>query len=106
MLGSLLSGTDESPGIVVEDPATRQKVKLYRGMTSPEAVADGTSGDRLAEALAIPAEGQTVRVPHVGSVVQVLSRLAGHLRSAVSYAGETSLAVPLSEAARRESFER
>jgi len=40
MLGSLLAGTVESPGMVVEDPATRQKVKLYRGMTSPEAVAD------------------------------------------------------------------
>ena len=37
MLGNMLSGTDESPGIVVEDPATGQKVKLYRGMTSPEA---------------------------------------------------------------------
>ena len=39
MLGSMLSGTDEAPGMVVEDPATRQKMKLYRGMTSPEAVA-------------------------------------------------------------------
>ncbi len=120
MLGSLLSGTDESPGIVVEDPATRQKVKLYRGMTSPEAVADGSAGDRLAEALATPAEGQTVRVPYVGSVVDILSRIAGHLRSAVSYAGETTLAaaqrkiasdparylIPLSAAARLESFER
>ena len=41
MLGSLLSGTDEAPGMIVEDPATRQKMKLYRGMTSPEAVTDG-----------------------------------------------------------------
>lgn len=124
MLGSFLSGTAESPGIVVEDPATRQKVKLYRGMTSPEAVADGTGGDgmdaALAEALATPAEGQTVRVPYVGSVVDILSRLSGHLRSAVSYAGEASLSaahqriaaeperylVPLSAAARKESFDR
>ncbi len=120
MLGSLLSGTDESPGIVVEDPATRQKVKLYRGMTSPEAVADGATTDGLAEALSTPAEGQTVRMPYVGSVVDILARLAGHLRSAVSYAGEATLAgahrkiaadperylVPLSAAAREESFDR
>lgn len=120
MLGSLLSGTDESPGIVVDDPATRQKVKLYRGMTSPEAVVDGSTDDGMADALATPAEGQTVRVPYVGSVVDVLSRIGGHLRSAVSYAGETNLAaahrkiaaaperylIPLSAAARAESFER
>jgi IMP dehydrogenase len=120
MLGSLLSGTDEAPGMLVEDPATRQKMKLYRGMTSPEAVADGAEGDELAEALRTPAEGQSVRVPYVGSVVGILARVRGHLQSAVSYAGEQSLGsahekiardparylVPLSEAARRESFVR
>jgi IMP dehydrogenase len=120
MLGSLLSGTDEAPGIVVEDPATHQKMKLYRGMTSPEAVADAAEGDELAEALRTPAEGQSVRVPYVGSVVSILSRLRGHLQSAVSYAGERSLRaahekiardpgrylVPLSEASRRESYVR
>ena len=120
MLGSLLSGTDESPGIVVGDPATQQKMKLYRGMTSPEAVVDGTAEAGVVEALSTPAEGQTVRVPYVGSVVDVLARIAGHLRSAVSYAGERSLAathakiasdperylIPLSAASRAESFER
>jgi len=120
MLGSLLSGTDEAPGMLVEDPATRQKMKLYRGMTSPEAVADGAEADELAEALRTPAEGQSVRVPYVGSVVGILARVRGHLQSAVSYAGETSLAaahekiarepgrflIPLSEASRRESFVR
>jgi IMP dehydrogenase len=120
MLGSLLSGTDETPGLVVEDPATRQKVKLYRGMTSPEAVADGATADRLEEALATPAEGQSMKVPYVGSVISVLDRIRGHLQSAVSYAGETDLRgaqrkiaaeperylIPLSEAARRESFVR
>ena len=38
MLGSALSGTDESPGHVIEDPATHSKRKIYRGMTSPQAV--------------------------------------------------------------------
>ena len=120
MLGSLLSGTDEAPGMIVEDPATRQKMKLYRGMTSPEAVADGSEADELAEALRTPAEGQSVRVPYVGSVVGILTRIRGHLQSAVSYAGEATLAaahakiardparflIPLSEASRRESFVR
>src|SRR5204862_5439630 len=92
MLGSLLSGTDESPGMIVEDPATRQKVKLYRGMTSPEAVADAALDEQeAAEALRTPAEGQSVRIPYVGSVVNILSRLRGHLQSAVSYAGEDTL---------------
>jgi IMP dehydrogenase len=122
MLGSALSGTDEAPGLVVEDPATGQKMKLYRGMTSPEAVVDGTAagGAALADALRTPAEGQTVRVPYVGSVVSILERIRGHLQSAVSYAGEEDLRsaqrkiaadperflIPLSEAARRESFIR
>jgi IMP dehydrogenase len=121
MLGSMLAGTDESPGIVVEDPATRQKVKLYRGMTSPEAVVDGAESEgEIAEALRTPAEGQSVRVPHVGSVVGILARLRGHLQSAVSYAGESDLAsahrkiaedpgrylIPLSAASWRESFVR
>ena len=79
--------------MVVEDPATRQKMKLYRGMTSPEAVADGSEdGEQVAEALRTPAEGQSVRVPYVGSVVGILARVRGHLQSAVSYAGETTLA--------------
>jgi hypothetical protein len=56
----------------------------------------------------------------VGSVVGILHRVRGHLRSAVSYAGERDLAsahakiaakpadflIPLSEASRRESFVR
>ena len=61
-----------------------------------------------------------MRVPYVGSVVGILSRIRGHLQSAVSYAGESTLReahsriarepeaylIPLSEASRRESFVR
>jgi len=122
MLGSMLAGTDESPGTVIEDPATRQKHKIYRGMTSPQAVFqalyDGNDGED--SPFETPAEGQEMEVPYKGSVVDVLHRIRGHLRSAVSYAGTDSLAavrsetvknpvphlVPLSAAARRESFER
>jgi IMP dehydrogenase len=124
MLGSALSGTDESPGHVIEDPATHTKRKIYRGMTSPQAVFEAHYDDQNGEfdesALDTPAEGQEIQVPYRGSVVDILHRIRGHLRSAVSYAGEESLAnarekilpdpleylIPLSNAARRESYER
>lgn len=124
MLGSALSGTDEAPGRVIEDPATRQKKKIYRGMTSPEAVFaslyDAEGEDGAPETLDTPAEGQEIQVPYTGSVTDILHRIRGHLRSAVSYAGEQTLRaararivseperflIPLSEAARRESYER
>jgi IMP dehydrogenase len=124
MLGSLLSGTDEAPGTVIEDPATREKLKIYRGMTSPQAVLealyDTSNAEGVEAALETPPEGQEIRVPYQGSVRAVLHRIRGHLRSAVSYAGGDQLAhvraqvledpmrylVPLSEASRRESYER
>jgi IMP dehydrogenase len=124
MLGSLLAGTDEAPGIVVEDPATGHKTKIYRGMTSPQAVFqalyDAEEQTELSEALETPAEGQQTQVAYRGSVVDLLHRIRGHLQSAVSYAGGQALAevrqriardplrylIPLSEAARRESYDR
>lgn len=124
MLGSLLAGTDEAPGTVIEDPATRQKHKIYRGMTSPQAVFqalyDESSAEDIDEAFETPAEGQEIEVPYKGSVLDVLHRIRGHLRSAVSYAGGASLKavrdevvpdpirhlIPLFAAARRESYER
>jgi IMP dehydrogenase len=124
MLGSALSGTDEAPGRVIEDPATHERRKIYRGMTSPQAVFealyDDASAGGLDRALEIPAEGQEVQVPYRGGVREVLHRVRGHLRSAVSYAGEVCLGearqkilaaperflVPLSDGARRESYER
>jgi IMP dehydrogenase len=124
MLGGMLSGTDEAPGQVIIDPATGQKKKIYRGMTSPEAVLHTLTEADDAEAarsmLATPAEGQEIQVPYKGSVIDILQRIRGHLASSVSYAGESSLRmlrekivpkateylIPLSEAAYRESFIR
>lgn len=124
MLGGMLSGTDEAPGHVIIDPVTGQKKKLYRGMTSPEAVLealyDAERSDSPEEALATPPEGQEMQVPYKGSVIDVLRRIRGHLASSVSYAGEQSLRearakvvedplrflIPLSEGAYRESYER
>ncbi|MFT5112499.1 MAG: IMP dehydrogenase [Parasphingorhabdus sp.] len=124
MLGSALSGTDEAPGRVIEDPATNTKKKIYRGMTSPEAVLeslyDVDDNDAIQSALDTPPEGQEIQVPYKGSVLSILQRIRGHLRSGVSYAGEASLEsarektlpdplkylVALSESSRRESYER
>jgi IMP dehydrogenase len=123
MMGSALSGTDEAPGHVIEDPGTGQKRKVYRGMTSPQAVLETlyeSDPDEVERALATPAEGQEIQVPYRGSVVDILNRVRGHLRSAISYAGACSLEearerivsaplsnlIPLSEASRRESYER
>jgi len=124
MLGSMLSGTDEAPGHVIEDPATGQKRKIYRGMTSPQAVFEALYDDDNAEAVEAaldqPAEGQEVQIPYKGPVRDILHRIRGHLRSAVSYGGGESLAevrqkvvaeplrylVPLSDASRAESYDR
>ena len=124
MLGSMLSGTDEAPGQIIEDPGSGEKRKIYRGMTSPQAVFralyDDEGPDALEAALEVPAEGQEMQVPYRGSVVDILRRIRGHLRSAVSYGGSESLAqlrekvlpdplrylVPLSSASRVESYER
>ena len=124
MLGGMLSGTDEAPGHIIIDPVTGQKKKLYRGMTSPEAVLealyDAEDSQGLEELLSTPAEGQEMQVPYKGSVVDVLRRIRGHLASAVSYAGGKALCdvrtrivhdplrylIPLSESSYRESYER
>lgn len=124
MLGSALSGTDEAPGRVIEDPVTNTKKKIYRGMTSPEAVLESLyEPENAAEAdaaLDTPPEGQEIQVPYKGSVMDILHRIRGHLRSSVSYAGEAALQaarakiledpeaylIPLSESSRRESYER
>jgi IMP dehydrogenase len=124
MLGGMLSGTDEAPGHIIVDPATGQKQKLYRGMTSPQAVLqalyEAESDHGSEESLDTPPEGQEVQIPYHGSVTEVLLRIRGHLASAVSYAGANTLTearerivadplrylIPLSESAYRESFVR
>lgn len=121
MSGGTFAGTDESPGELIADPATKLKYKLYRGMTSPEAVIAGSDdGDDIEEKLSTPAEGQSSRIAYVGSVRNILQRIRGHLQSAVSYAGENDLAsartkiagdpgkylIRLTGAAEIESFHR
>lgn len=118
MLGSMFAGTDETPGEKITKNG--KWYKYYRGMTSPQAVLESVKDDDMVlEALSTPAEGQQTEVECTGSVVDIIARIIGHLRSAVSYAGEKSLNaarrkfskhpelfIQLSEAAKRESFDR
>ncbi len=124
MLGAMLSGTDEAPGHVIVDPATGQKQKIYRGMTSPQAVLqalyDAEEQPAGEEPLTMAPEGQEMQTPYKGSVIDVLHRIRGHLASAVSYSGAATLAearariaadpfrylILLSESAYRESYLR
>jgi IMP dehydrogenase/GMP reductase len=76
--------------------------------------------DPAEDAFDTPPEGQEIQVPYRGSVIDIVQRIRGHLRSAVSYAGARSLEeargaivqdplrylIPLTEASRRESYER
>ena len=120
----MLSATDETPGSVIEDPGTGEKRKIYRGITSPQAVFDALYSAEGPEAveptLDVPAEGQEIQTAYKGSVLDVLHRIRGHLRSSVSYTGEETLSaarakvlpdplqylIPLSPAAQAESYER
>lgn len=123
MLGSMLSGTDESPGVIIDDPVAKRKMKIYRGMTSVEAVLDGgklkTDSAELLQGSQAQ-EGQSISVPYTGSVIEIIKRIKDHLRSAVSYAGEDTLLaahrkiaanpekylITLSDSAKKESWER
>lgn len=88
MIGSLLAGTDESPGDVVLFRG--RSYKVYRGMGSIGAMKDG-SADRYAqemnEAGKLVPEGIEGRVPHRGPLSAVLHQLVGGLRSGMGYCG-------------------
>jgi IMP dehydrogenase len=112
MIGSLLAGTDEAPGV----PLVRngRKYKLVRGMASFTANVDrqvieqgevGSGWEKV-----VP-EGIEAIVEYRGSVADMLQQLVGGLRSGMSYAGASDLAmlweraefVRLTQAGREES---
>jgi IMP dehydrogenase len=88
MIGSLFAGTDESPGDLVLYQG--RSYKVYRGMGSLGAMRKG-SRDRYgqggtADEKLVP-EGIEGRVPHRGSLAQILYQLIGGLRSGMGYTG-------------------
>jgi IMP dehydrogenase len=93
MAGSLLAGTDESPGEVYLHQG--RSFKAYRGMGSVGAMARG-SADRYFQAevrdtLKLVPEGIEGQVPYKGPTAGVLHQLAGGLRAAMGYVGAADL---------------
>ncbi|MDJ0363674.1 IMP dehydrogenase [Hymenobacter sp. H14-R3] len=94
MVGSLLAGTEESPGelIIYEG----RKYKTYRGMGSVEAMEDGSKDryfqDAEDDVKKLVPEGIVGRVPFKGSVSEVLYQMAGGLRAGMGYVGAPDLA--------------
>lgn len=93
MMGSMLAGTEESPGesFLLEG----RRFKMIRGMGSLSAMQDGSAdryfqeGDLGAQKL-VP-EGIEGRVPYKGPVADVLFQMVGGIRSGMGYCGVTSI---------------
>jgi IMP dehydrogenase len=113
MVGSLLAGTDETPGEVFLYQG--RSYKAYRGMGSVAAMSRG-SADRyfqqdIKDNLKLVPEGIEGQVPYKGPVANVLHQLAGGLRAAMGYVGAHTIAelhekaqfVRISSAGLRES---
>jgi IMP dehydrogenase len=93
MVGSLLAGTDETPGEVFLYQG--RSYKTYRGMGSVEAMARG-SADRyfqqdIKDTLKLVPEGIEGQVGYKGPVATVLHQLAGGLRAAMGYVGAANI---------------
>ena len=82
MLGSMLSGTDETPGDVINTPTG--KAKSYRGMASKDAQMDWRGKTASLE-------GISTTVPCKGPVSDLLGELERGIRSGFSYSGARSL---------------
>ena len=91
MIGSLVAGTEESPGDTII--YNGRKFKTYRGMGSLEAMEQKNgSSDRyfqgdIKDAKKLVPEGIAGRVPYKGTVQEVIYQLVGGLRSGMGYCG-------------------
>ncbi len=93
MLGSLLAGTDESPGIPLIKNG--KKFKVVRGMASYGAKfgreAKENNSDSFESLVDFVPEGVEANVSYRGSVSEVLHQLVGGLRSGMSYCGSKTI---------------
>ena len=93
MIGSLVAGTEESPGETII--FNGRKFKTYRGMGSLEAMENG-SKDRYFQAgtkdvKKLVPEGISGRVPYKGTLYEVIYQLVGGLRSGMGYCGAQNI---------------
>lgn len=86
MMGSMLAGTEESPGETILYQGRRYKI--YRGMGSIDAMREGSSERYFQERSSkyVP-EGIVGRVPFKGYVGETIYQLMGGLRSGMGYVG-------------------
>lgn len=94
MVGSILGGTDESPGTVLTKNGKRFKV--YRGMASLAASIGRKSKETGTISLDddlndYVAEGVEAMVPYKGTVTDILKQLTGGVRSGLSYCGARTI---------------
>ncbi len=110
MLGSILAGTDESPGETILYQG--RSYKIYRGMGSIDAMKEGSSDRYFQEkSKKLVPEGIVGRVPHKGPVSESLFQLVGGLRAGMGYVGAATIKdlatksqfVEISSAGLRES---
>ena len=86
MIGSLLAGTEESPGDV--EIYQGRSYKVYRGMGSLSAMKEGSSDRYFQENVKkLVPEGVEGRVPYKGSVADTIYQLIGGLRAGMGYTG-------------------
>ena len=93
MIGSLVAGTEESPGDTII--FNGRKFKSYRGMGSLEAMENG-SKDRYfqsgtVEVKKLVPEGIAARVPYKGTLQEVIYQLVGGLRAGMGYCGAANI---------------
>ncbi|MCL4162407.1 UNVERIFIED_CONTAM: hypothetical protein GTU68_014656 [Idotea baltica] len=102
MFGSLLAGTEESPGDVVLYQGERYK--SYRGMGSLGAMKsrsfskDRYFQDHISDAEKLVPEGIEGRVPYVGTLSSIVHQLVGGLQQAMGYCGTPSIPAMQSDA--------
>jgi IMP dehydrogenase len=92
MVGSLLAGTDESPGEV--EIFEGRSYKTYRGMGSLGAMGEGSSDRYFQEGAVrdkLVPEGVEGRVPYKGPMVNLIHQLMGGLRAAMGYTGSADI---------------
>jgi IMP dehydrogenase len=82
MLGSLLAGTDEAPGKIIETP--KGLYKRYRGSASLETKSAHGQQERNVE-------GESTTIPYKGGVKFIINGLLDGVKSALSYGGASSL---------------
>ncbi|WP_455286011.1 IMP dehydrogenase [[Eubacterium] cellulosolvens] len=112
MIGSLLAGADESPGVTVM--RNGRKYKLHRGMASVGASMKRGTQDAEDDStlLEYVAEGIEAFVPYKGNSNEIITQLVGGVRSGLSYCGARTLAelwqnasfIRLTAAALKESY--